>query len=138
MPGAAIPLMNSTGSPVPDSRTRTRTGGDKRSTQRSCTSSPFAAATRPSAARSSVLPGRRTPPRSVNRNGIRGLHIIGVLPHARRLDDIKAELRQVLAYLEDENFNTLRQFKRPDLPDDQFRTVRRRWKEAADDAERQF
>ena len=51
IPGAEMPLMNSTGSPAPDSRTRTRTGGDAMSTQRSCTSSPFAAATRPSVAR---------------------------------------------------------------------------------------
>src|SRR5262245_43004124 len=51
MPGAEMPLMNSTGSPVPDSRTRTRTAGDATSTRRSRTSSPFAAATRPSVAR---------------------------------------------------------------------------------------
>ena len=47
IPGAEMPLMNNTGSPTPDSRTRTRTGGDAMSTQRSCTSSPFAAAMRP-------------------------------------------------------------------------------------------
>ena len=44
--------MKSTGSPVPDSRTRTRTAGDTTSTQRSCTSSPFAAARRCSTSRS--------------------------------------------------------------------------------------
>ena len=51
IPGAEMPLMNNTGSPAPDSRRRTRTGGDAMSTQRSCTSSPFAAAIRCSTAR---------------------------------------------------------------------------------------
>ena len=60
---------------------------------------------------------------SCNRQGLRGLHIIGVLPRARRLEDIKADVRRVLAYLEDENLNTLRQFKRPDLPDDEFKPL---------------
>src|SRR5215470_1615867 len=60
---------------------------------------------------------------SCNRQGLRGLHIVGVLPHARRLEDIQADVRKVLAYLEDENLNTLRQFKRPDVPDDAFKPL---------------
>src|SRR5436190_6763329 len=62
IPGAEMPLMNSTGSPAPDSRTRTRTGGAAMLTQRSCTSSPFAAARRASVARSLVsTPTRKKP-----------------------------------------------------------------------------
>ena len=57
---------------------------------------------------------------SINRKGLRGLHLVGVLPHARRLEDIKADVGKVLAYLEDENLNTLRRFKHPDVPDDKF------------------
>src|SRR5215213_5294731 len=50
-PGAEMPLMNSTGPPTPDSRTRTFPGGAGMSTQRSCTSSPFSTAMRCSTVR---------------------------------------------------------------------------------------
>jgi hypothetical protein len=55
-----MPFMNNTGSPVPDSRRRTCPGGDAMSIRRSCTSSPLAAATRRSVARSRAsIPMRR-------------------------------------------------------------------------------
>src|SRR5262249_8682505 len=57
---------------------------------------------------------------SMTRKGLRGVHLVGVLPLACRLEDIKAELRRVPVYLEDENLNTLRRFKDPKLADDEF------------------
>jgi hypothetical protein len=47
----------------------------------------------------------------LNRNGISGLHMIGLLPTPRLLEQIRLDVQKVLVYLEDENSNALVQFK---------------------------
>src|SRR4051794_18414012 len=93
MPGAEMPLMNSTGSPVPDSRTRTRTAGDATSTQRSRTSSPFASAIRRSVARNlaSTPTGANLTPSAA----IRRLASHDSRPRPLRTADLLAECRNI-------------------------------------------
>ena len=56
----------------------------------------------------------------LNRNGVSGLHIVGLLPAPRLLEDVRLDVQKVLAYLEDENFNALMQFKPEGVRDADF------------------
>ena len=59
----------------------------------------------------------------LNRNGISGLHIIGLLPTPRLLEDVRRDVQKVLVYLEDENINALVQFKPEVIQDADFRPL---------------
>jgi hypothetical protein len=47
----------------------------------------------------------------LNRNGISGLHLVGLLPKPSLLDVIKCDVQKVLAFLEDESLGTLLKYK---------------------------
>ena len=57
---------------------------------------------------------------ALNRNGISGLHLVGLLPEARLLEEIRQDVQKVLGYLEDENIKNLLKYKPADIADDQF------------------
>ncbi len=59
----------------------------------------------------------------LNRNGISGLHLFGLLPEPRLLEEIRQDVQKVLAYLEDENFARLSIHKPANLADHQFHPV---------------
>ena len=59
----------------------------------------------------------------LNRNGISGIHLVGLLPERRLLEEIRQEVQKVLGFLEDENINNLFKYKPDDLADDQFHPV---------------
>jgi hypothetical protein len=59
----------------------------------------------------------------LNRKGISGLHLFGLLPKPRLLEEVRKEVYQVLAYLEDENLGRLLKYKPANLPEDQFHPV---------------
>jgi hypothetical protein len=56
----------------------------------------------------------------INRAGISGLHLVGLLPAPRLLEDVRKDVQRVLAYLEDESLNGLLRYKADDLPEDKF------------------
>ena len=56
----------------------------------------------------------------LNRNGVSGLHMIGLLPTPKLLEDVRRDVQKVLAFLEDENFNDLAQFKPEGVKDADF------------------
>lgn len=59
----------------------------------------------------------------LNRNGISGLHLFGLLPEPRLLEEVRNDVQKVLAYLENENFARLLKHKPANLPEDQFHPV---------------
>lgn len=59
----------------------------------------------------------------LNRNGISGLHLFGILPEPRLLEEIRQDVQRVLAYLEDENFAGLLKYKPANLSEDKFHPV---------------
>ncbi len=59
----------------------------------------------------------------LNRNGISGLHLFGLLPEPRLLEEVRIDVGKVLVYLEEENFAKLLNHKPADLPEDQFHPV---------------
>lgn len=60
---------------------------------------------------------------ALNRNGISGLHIIGLLPEARLLEDIRREVRRTLVYLEDEQINRLQQYRPAKMKEQDFHPI---------------
>jgi hypothetical protein len=56
----------------------------------------------------------------INRTGISGLHLVGLLPAPRLLEDVRKDVQRVLVYLEDENLNGLLRYKPDDLPGEKF------------------
>lgn len=59
----------------------------------------------------------------LNRNGITGLHVFGLLPKPRLLEEIRQDVKKVLAYLEEENFARLSKYKAAILPEEQFHPI---------------
>ncbi len=57
---------------------------------------------------------------ALNRNGITGLHLIGLLPEPRLLEDIRQDVQKTLVFLEDEQINRLQQYRPPKLKDQDF------------------
>ena len=56
----------------------------------------------------------------LNRSGVSGLHIIGLLPTPRLLEDVRRDVQKVLVYLEDESINKLMTFKPEGVKDADF------------------
>jgi len=59
----------------------------------------------------------------LNRNAISGVHLVGLLPKPWLLEAIKADVQNVLAFLEDEHLGTLLKYKAEKVKDNQFHPV---------------
>jgi hypothetical protein len=60
---------------------------------------------------------------ALNRNAITGLHLIGLLPEPRLLEDVHRDLRKVLAYLEDEQTDRLQQYRPAKMTEEDFHPI---------------
>lgn len=56
----------------------------------------------------------------LNLNGISGLHIVGLLPAPRQLEEVRAQVQQVLCKLEDEHILSLLKYKPDDVDPKNF------------------
>jgi hypothetical protein len=59
----------------------------------------------------------------LSRSGVTGLHLIGLLPEPRLLEEVRREVRQVLSYLEDEHINELLRYKPANVKDEDFHPI---------------
>src|SRR5262249_13955340 len=59
----------------------------------------------------------------LNRADISGLHLVGLLPKPRLLEDIMGDVQKVLAFLEDESLGHLLQYKPEKVKNEDFRPL---------------